>query len=159
MLNKVTKSKEEISNYFEISENPFEHAMYQFYKKEIKPNDVKITHTDISIIGNSKKERKYLCAIWKIPNYHNAVPWIRLGIPDDDGFSSLELVLPVFHGDLPEFWSRGKSYFRLGMEFKIGKHGPTLQFFTNPVDIHDITEILSVITIFTRKIKSYATIK
>ncbi|MDH3313823.1 MAG: hypothetical protein OEM28_11870 [Nitrosopumilus sp.] len=98
------------------SENPHEKAMYQFFKKEIRLHDIKISHTDVSVTGNTRKERKYICGVWKIPNFHKTIPWIRIGIPHDDISPSLEIVLPVFHGDMPNLWSKGKNYFRLGME-------------------------------------------
>lgn len=84
---------------------------------------------------------------------------MRLGISSHDAAPSLEIVLPVLQGDMRGIWSKGKSHFKLGIEYTIGKHGPTMQFFTNPVGLHDTTEILNILTIFHRKIKTYSTIK
>jgi len=58
---------------------------------------------------------------------------------------------------MPELWSKGKNYFRLGMEYTISKHGPTLQMFTNPIDINDTIEIMGIIAVFHRKIQAYGT--
>ena len=88
--------------------------MYEFFKKEINSHDLKMAHTDTSIIGDSLKKREYVCAIWKIPNFHKTFPWLRIGISHDGTSPSLELILPVFHGDIPEPWSKGEKYFRLG---------------------------------------------
>ncbi|MDH3341230.1 MAG: hypothetical protein OEL84_08090 [Nitrosopumilus sp.] len=159
MLSKITKRREEIESYFSNSKNSHERAIHQFFKKEINPQDIRIEHTDVSIIGNTVEKRKYACALWKMPSYHKIIPWLRIGIPYDEVSPSLEVVLPVFHGDMPKLWSKGRSYFRLGIEYTIGKHGPILQFFTNPVDLQNVSEILDVIKVFHRKIKSYDTIK
>jgi hypothetical protein len=155
VLEKVTKRKKEIQDYFLESKNPHEKAMYRFFKNEIKSHDIKIAHIDLSIIGNTRRERRYLCAVWKVPNFRKTIPWIRIGIPYDDISPSLEIVLPVFHGDMPNLWSKGKSYFRLGIEYTVGEHDGTLQFFTNPIGLHDTAEILNVIKEFNKKIKSY----
>lgn len=117
-----------------------------------------MAHIDVAIIGNSTKKREYVCAIWKIPNYHRTIPWLRIGIPYDDIPPALEVVLPVFHGDMPDVWSKGKGYFRLGMEYTFGKHGPTLQLFTNPVGLQESSEVINIITAFHRKIKTYTMI-
>lgn len=155
VLDKVTKKRKEIYDYFSKSENSHEKAMYQFFKKEIRSHDIKISHKDVSIIGNTRKEREYVCAIWKVPNFHKTIPWLRIGISHSDISPSLEIVLPVFHGDMPNLWSKGKNYFRLVIEYTIGEHGGMLQFFTNPIDLQDTAEILNVIKEFNRKIKSY----
>ena len=159
MLSKITKRREEIERYFSNSNNSHEKTIHQFFKKEVKPQDIRIEHTDVSIINNTGGKRKYVCALWKMPNYHKIIPWLRIGIPYNETSPSLEIVLPVFHGDMPKLWSKGSSYFRLGMEYTIGKYGPTLQFFTNPVDLQNVSEILDVIKVFHRKIKNYDTIK
>jgi len=64
--------------------------------------------------------------LWKIPNYHKTIPWLRIGIQYDEISPSLELILPVFHGDMLKLWSNGRSYFRLGIGYTVGDHGPTL---------------------------------
>jgi len=133
--------------------------LYEFFKKEIKPHDLKMAHTDTSIIGNSSKKQEYVCGIWKIPNFHKTIPWLRIGIPHDGTSPSLELVLPVFHGDMPDLWSKGKKYFRLGLKFTIGKHGLTLQCFTNPLSLQDTAEIINILTLAHRKIRTYNLIK
>ena len=155
MCDNVIKRKEEISIYFSKTKDQFENAMYQFFKNEINPHDIKIAHTDVSVVGNSRKERKYVCALWNLENLHKTKPWIRIGIPIEENLPLLEVVLPVFHGDMPNPWSEGKTYFRLGMAYTIGKNGSTLQFVTNQISLKDTTELLSVISTFTRKIKSY----
>ena len=153
----VKSTLKSIDQYFARSQVPQENVLYKFFKKEIKSTDIKITHLDISIIGTSRKKRKYACALWRIPNYHKTIPWVRIGISEYTRSPSLELVLPVFHGDMPEFWSKGKNYFRLGIKYVIGKHGMTIQMFTNPIDVKDTSEILSIMTIFHRKITSHST--
>ena len=74
-------------DYFSKSEKPHEKIMYQFFKKEIKPHDIKISYTDVSIIGNTRKERKYVGGVWKVPNFHKTIPWIRIGISHDNIFT------------------------------------------------------------------------
>jgi len=62
----ITKyRREETENYFSKSENSQEKVMYQFFKKEMKSHDIRIAHTDVSIIGNTRKKRKYVCALWR----------------------------------------------------------------------------------------------
>jgi len=152
---KILKLKKEMDDYFANSENIHEKTMYQFFKHEVKSKDIKIAHEDQSIISSTKKTQKYLCAIWKPTNYYKTIPWLRIGIPVDSGYSSIEVVLPVFHSDMPKLWSHGKSYFRLGIKYKIGKQGQTFQLFTNLVSIRDMVEISEIIRIFYRKIKAY----
>ncbi|MDH3618149.1 MAG: hypothetical protein OES14_03750 [Nitrosopumilus sp.] len=152
---KILALKKEIGAYFLKSENLHEKGLYQFFKKEIKSKDIKISHTDVSIIGTSQKKRKYLCALWRPSNYYQTIPWLRIGIPDDAKFPSIEIVLPVFHGDMPSLWSKGKSYFRLGIKYSLGIHGQTVQMFTNSVSLRDMREILEITNIFYRKIKAY----
>ena len=155
----VTKTLKQIDKYFTSSDDPNEKVMYQFFKKEIKSKDIKIAHTDMSIIGRTKKTRKYVCGFWRVQNYHRTIPWIRIGISDDSTSPSLEIILPVFHGDVPELWSKSKNHFRLGIKHVIGKQGPTIQLFSNPMDIDDTVEIVDIITVFHRKLKAYGTIK
>ena len=156
---KIIKLQKEMEHYFSKSENFHEKTMYKFFKKEVKPRDIRISHEDESIIGHAKKSQKYLCAIWRPSNYYKTIPWLRIGIPTESGFPSIELVLPVFHGDMPTLWSHGKSYFRLGVKYTLGKHGQTFQMFTNAISKRDMTEILEIVGIFYRKIKSYDTEK
>ena len=151
----VSKTLKQIDKYFSKSDNEDEKTMYQFFKKEIKSKDIKIAHTDMSIIGRAKKTRRYACGFWRVQNYHKTIPWVRIGISDDNTSPSLEIILPVFHGDVPELWSKGKSYFRFGIKYTIGKHGPTLQLFTNRIDLDDTVEITDIITVFHRKIKAH----
>ena len=148
-----------MDEYFSKSENLHEKALHKFFKKEIKSKDIRISHIDESIIGNSKKTRKYVCGVWRSSNYYKTIPWIRMGIPIDAKDSSLELVLPVFHGDMPQLWSKGKGYFRLGVKYTIKNQGQTFQMFTNSVSIRDMVEILEILGIFYRKIKAYDAVK
>jgi len=152
------RKMKKVDDYFSGTENIQEKTIYQFFKKEIKSQDIKMAHTDVSIIGNSAKKREYVGALWKIPNYHKTIPWLRIGIPYDDISPALEIVLPVFHGDMPDLWSKGKGYFRLVIRFTFEKHGPTLQMFTNPVGLQESSEIINIITAFHRKIKTYSVI-
>lgn len=151
----ISKTLKQIDNYFSESKDVNENAMYRFFKEEIKSEDIKIAHTDISIIDGTKKTRRYICGFWRVQNYHKTIPWVRIGISDDGTSPSLEIVLPVFHGDMPKLWSKGKSYFRLAIKYVIKKHGPILQLFTNPIDIDDTVEIVDIVTVFHRKIKAY----
>lgn len=150
-----TKIKNEIDEYFSKSKNGDEKTMYNFFKKEIEDQNIKTAHIDISITGRDKQKRKYVGAIWKIPNYHKTMPWLRIGVSQDEIPPSLELVLPIFHGDMPKLWSEGKNYFRLGIEYTIGEHEPMLQFYTNSVGISETAEIMAILKTFQRKIKSY----
>ena len=151
----VSKTLKQIEKYLSSSADANEKIMYQFFKREVKSKDIKIAHTDMSILGRTKRTRKYVCGLWRVQNYHKTIPWIRIGVSDDKTSPSLEIVLPVFHGDMPELWSKGKRYFRLGIKYVIGKHGPTLQLFTNPNDFSDTVEIIDIVTIFHRKMKAY----
>lgn len=153
---RVSKAKKQIDDYFSRIEELSEKTMYEFFKKEIKSKDIMGTHSDIPIMGKSQKERKYIFGLWRITNYSNVIPWIRIGISGEEKTSSLEIVLPVLHGDMPKLWSHGKSYFRLVIGYKPGNHGPILQFFTNYLGMHDVPEILEIMTKFHRKIKSYS---
>ena len=151
----VSKTMKQIDKYFSKSDDENEKTMYRFFKKEIKLKDIKIAHTDMSIIGRTKKTRRYVCGFWRVQNYHKTIPWIRIGISDDNTSPSLEIILLVFHGDVPELWSKGKNYFRFGIKYAIGKHGPTVQLFTNRIGLDDTVEITDIITVFHRKIKSH----
>ena len=151
----ISKIKKHVDRYFLSSDILEEKTMYQFFKKEIKTKDIKLSHTDSSVIGRTKKTRKYICGVWRVQNYHKTIPWIRIGVADDNSSASLEMVLPIFHGDMPELWSKGRNYFRLGIEYTISKHGPILQMFTNPIDINDTSEVIDIITVFHRKIQAY----
>ncbi|MEJ2260820.1 MAG: hypothetical protein P8X83_04075 [Nitrosopumilaceae archaeon] len=132
-----SKIKKEIDDYFSRIEDPSAKAMHQFFKKK----------------------RKYIFGLWRVTNYSNVIPWIRLGIPSDETTPSLEIVLPILHGDMPKLWSQGKSYFRMVIGYKPGKHGPIIQFFTNYLGMHDVPEILEITTKFHRKIRSYSNFK
>lgn len=156
---KVSKIKKELDDYFSKTEDPSAKSMYDFFNKEISSKDIMGEHIDVPIMGKSQKKRKYLFGLWRVTNYSNVIPWIRLGIPYDDTTPSLEIVLPILHGDMPDLWSKGNSYFRLAIGFKPSKHGPTLQFFTNYVGMHDVPEILEITTKFHRKIRSYGNFK
>ena len=141
--------------YFSKSLDDHEKVMYQFFKKEIKAKDIKPSQIDESIFGYSNKQQKYVCAIWRPSNYYKTIPWIRIGIPNDHNNPSIEVVLPVFSGDMPDLWSKGKKYFRLAIKYSIGKHGPSFQLLTNSISKRDMVEIIEIIGIFYRKIKSY----
>jgi len=56
---------------------------------------------------------------------------------------------------MPDLWSKGKTYFRLGIKYSLGNHGQTVQMFTNSVSLRDLREILEITNIFYRKIKGY----
>jgi len=153
------KIRKEMNEYFSKSVNVHENTMYQFFKNEIMSNDIKISQIDESIIGYSNKTQKYVCAIWRPSNYYKTIPWVRIGIPNDHHNPSIEVVLPIFSGDMPDLWSKGKKYFRLVMKYSIGKHGPAFQMFTNSISKRDMVELLEIIGIFYRKIKSYDAVK
>jgi hypothetical protein len=154
-----SKIKKEIDDYFSRIEDPSAKAMHQFFNKEVVSRDIMGVHTDIPIMGKSQKKRKYIFGLWRVTNYSNVIPWIRLGIPSDETTPSLEIVLPILHGDMPKLWSQGKSYFRMVIGYKPGKHGPIIQFFTNYLGMHDVPEILEITTKFHRKIRSYSNFK
>lgn len=152
----LDKIKKRIDEYFLKTDDLQEKGIYQFFTKEIKSKDIMGMQTDIPIIGKSQIKRKYVLALWRVSNFSQTIPWIRIALPDNNTPSSLEIVLPVFHSDMPKFWSKGKSYFRFVTQYKPGKHGPTIQLFTNPVDTEDIPEILEIVTKFHRKIRTYS---
>ena len=54
----VSKTLKQIDKYFSKSDDENEKTMYRFFKKEIKSKDIKIAHTDMSIIGRNQKDKK-----------------------------------------------------------------------------------------------------
>lgn len=150
--------KKQVQDYFSKTDNLQEKTIFQFFSKEIKSKDLMGVHSDIPVLGKSIQKRKYLLALWRISNYSQTIPWIRLALPSSNTTASLELILPVFHGDMPKLWSKGKSYFRLVLQYNTGKHGPMFRIFTNQITIQDLPEILEIVTKFHRKIKTYGSL-
>ena len=152
---KIKRIKKQIDDYFLKTVNPQEKTIYQFFKKEITSKDIRGTQIDVPILGKNAQKRKYVLAVWRIPNFYHIIPWLRLALPENSSSSSIELILPVLHGDLPKIWSKGKKDYRLTLEYKPGKHDPVIRLSTNFVSLQDVQEIQEIIRIFHRKIKAY----
>ena len=154
---KLKKIMDEVKEAFLQTDDPQEKIIYQFFKNEIKPSHIVGTQFDLPLTGKSRIKRKYVNAIWKLPSFFNTHPWIRFSIPSNNLKSNIEIVLPVFHGDIPKIWSSGKDYFRMVLSYKAKKKGPTIRLVTNSIDVSDLPEILEVTKKFHRTIKNTKT--